>query len=445
MESNFCAQCGAKLPTDTLFCTECGAAQASAFNSAQAQPAPQEAVSPAPEPVLPTPEPILPVPEPAMPVLPPPEPAMPALSPPEYVSPSPAEPILPSPEVIVGKEEIAAAAPIPTAAVSEKDPQSVGQKLLIAVGSALMAVLMFVAVTAGQLEFIAKNALSRESIAAMVNKIDLNELRVPGDVIINGKTVAEIKGENAGEEPSAGDTLSAVIFESIDRYYIDTFKIDSGDIDDLLDSEEVKIFLSSVISDSVEYLTTGEGDGLVINPNEVETFLKQNIDVIEEKTNYKIQQSDIDDIMAELKNVKDDLKWDTILDSASLKPEAARMVFSMWLFIATIALAVILAVLIFIINRRKTAALLYCGFSFGISGLAVLVPSFLIGTVLSAIADMSNLDKGTARTIESALSGIKDTITLTGLAVFGFGAALAVIGILIRSALKKKAEKGATV
>jgi len=405
MEKLTCTNCGTELSANTLFCTECGAAVASAFENGVTLPEPEqtlsEQVSPEQTPSEQTPS------EPEHELLSS-EPITPGFAP--DFSPESDEA-----EIVVTKEEISASPNLPEPKTGVKPAQPLATRILIGIASVAMSLILFASVTAGQAEYIAREALSEQSISAMVEKLDINEVSF-----------------------YEGESLTETIFGSIDDYYKNTFGVDEEKIGNLLQSDMVKDFVAGKAVEIAGFITGETAGNELVTADEVVGFLERNSDEIETLTGYKMVDSDIEDIKAELEKQLESATWDSVLESSPIKKSTVRLTFSIYAFVAAIALTAIFTVLLFIINRRKTAALYYCGYAFGISGLSVTVASFALNSLYSLIAEAAGIKTSS---VSSLLSGVKNTVLFTGVAVMGFGVLLIVIAAVTRGIIKSKAAK----
>ncbi|MDR0222505.1 MAG: zinc ribbon domain-containing protein [Oscillospiraceae bacterium] len=445
MDNVFCTQCGAKLSPGVVFCTDCGA-KAPAVPFAFGGEAINDGDFELPEGFdLPEPEEI----EPAAPIIPPPaEQAAPAapIIPPFAEQAAPAAPIIQPPA-----EQAAPAAPIiPPPADTEFDiknaepflaeervggdfsrepgvlpvkPPSGAAKFFTAVFSVFLSVILFAALTCAQASVIIRLTFSENTVKNMVKGVDFANISVEADI--------------RGVDLDGGETLSEAIYKSIDEYYTETFDISEGDIEEMLESDLLKDFLAEIISKNGDYLLGGEGNATIVSADDIVNFLDENRDEIRDMTGYTLVASDLTDIRKALEDGLGGggLSWDDVTRDISVGLGIIRSALSIYALIIIAVLAALIITLIILINRRLTAALIYCGVTAAVSGGCVAASRFFAGYAYSGVAEAVGVDKSA---VSSALAPAWNAVLLTGGAAFALGALLTIISVAVRLSKKNK-------
>jgi len=438
--NQFCTECGTKLTEGVLFCTECGTGVGGASEPESTELFPEaETFQTAPEPVTDS------VAE--TPV----ENQIPIESAPVYET----MPSVGFHEVGNGKNgdseiNISSSDLEPDSengGKKVKPPLSIGKRLLIAVLSVVMSVVLFASLTAGQAWFIVYNAYNEDTIKTIakdvVGELDLSELaEMPVSFDIPG---VELRGD---------ELLYEAIYASIDDYYIETFGVLEEDIKELFESDTLNDVLDLLIDTSVEFLLSGDGSVEIINTDNVIELLENNQDEIYEITGYALVESDFRDIRNVLEeSIVHEFTWDNLMEELSGIPgvgniniDSTRNAISeassaldfwlkIWVFVTVIVIAAIMITLIVIVNRRKTSALLYVGIVSAVSGLIFTVFNLFMSSMYSIITSRTNFD---VSVIKNALSGVENTILFTGLSVLGFGVLVTLTAVIIRLLKKQK-------
>ncbi|MCL2633397.1 MAG: hypothetical protein FWD34_02660 [Oscillospiraceae bacterium] len=331
-------------------------------------------------------------------------------------------------EIIINN--IVAEAPEVQGAKKVKPPQSIGKKILIALVSVLLSLILISGVTVLQVSVIMRMVVNNPStIQAMVDGIDFTDMKLPlpiPDVDLGG-----------------GEILSEAIFMVIDDYYIETFDISKENIEDLLQSDLINEYIGELLYDNINYLLTGQGDGQIIDARELVKFIENNTDEIEDITGYRIKTEDLDDIQDVLRDTLKELTWDDIIDDVPMPIDLSgvRRIFSPVTLIVIISVVVVLMAVIVIIHRRKSTALIYCGISCILSGLSVVIAGAMSSSVYAIInSSLSGLIELDESFIGGILTGMNNTILATGAITVGGGVLIMVVAIVSRS-IKNSIDK----
>jgi hypothetical protein len=417
--NKFCNQCGHKLHENNLFCTECGAS-ASAEVSVSADTKKGEFS----EPEVFTSEPPVKSED------------TPAASPEEGKN------------VIEVTPEILAEAYVE---INDKDKAvTSGSKLkrvLIAVASVLISLVLFMTVTAGQSWFILRNAVSNNNVSAMAKAV-FDEINLAEFPIFNFVDVRDFELHD-GVGLTGDEVLYEAIWNAIDEYYIEEFDVAKENIKELLDInreelQDFRYFLDGVIDGGVAFILGGS-DTQIIAPLEVVQLLENNVGHIEYITGYTLVDTDLEDIQLILQNSRlDDLTWNSAFGN-NIADNAFRsfMQFfnrnAMLTLVLTIIVFTGLVILLFVLNRKRASnALLYFGIPCIISGLGVMIVSFLAVLPFRWIAEQLDFSVASSNAMQNTFSAIAGNVILyCGLAVFSAGVIAVAAKVLVNTMTKK--------
>jgi len=411
--SHFCTQCGTKLIQDALFCSRCGAAIPEAFE------------------------------EPESFSTQPPIPAEIAVEAADDLTEISIEPVCdntdntndsPLADLTAYSDSV-----IPESTASE--PERSDKRVLVALASILVSIVLFAVITAGQTWFVLKNGINNHTVKtaakAVFDEVDIAEFPVAGVVDGSAVSIPEFPESPNVEE----DVLYKAIFNTVDDYYKEIFGVDENHIKELLESEIFRGFISGIIDDYVDYIM-GSDDIRVIASENIVSLIESNKDEIERITSYSLVESDFEDIRTVLqKSGLDNLTWDTAVGAGN-DGLAVRNVFSILnrypsiVLIAIITATVLLTALLIMLNRRRVSdTLLYFGITCVASG-----GVFLCGRVIGAyllfdwIANKLGLGDTPAYAVQDAFSEAKNIIMISGISVIGTGLIIIAVRTIIKRA-----------
>ncbi|MCL2035936.1 MAG: zinc-ribbon domain-containing protein [Oscillospiraceae bacterium] len=334
-----------------------------------------------------------------------------------------------------------------------KPPQSKGTKILIAIASVLISVVLFAAATAGQSWFILQNSIKNQTVGAMaraaINSVDLAEF--PIFDYVNADDFIEqlhegVRGNFTGEE-----VLYQAIYNSIDDYYKQEAGIEEKDIIALLEQEEFLNFLGNVVDGGVDYFLGGN-DSKIVSTREVRNLLQnnKNKDLIRDITGWRLDdERDVADIENFLKNSGlEDLTWGSAVGNSSNTGTVRNFLAfgSGMLMIVLIAVVFVgfVALLLFLNRRRMTNSLMYAGIPLCVSGGVVVAASILANMVFGWLGDGLGIGGSVVRAIRNAFtSGVGTNMIVCGTIVFGVGAVAIGVKVVISLAQRKKMRDSA--
>jgi hypothetical protein len=329
----------------------------------------------------------------------------------------------------------------PEEEVAEK-PKLSGKRVLIAIASVLISVVLFVAVTAGQSWVILRNGLNDQTVSAMARAI-LDEIELAEFPIFDFVNASDFE-LHAGVELRGDEVLSEAIFNVIDNYYIEEFGVEEEDIVELLERRELRIFLYEVVEGGVVYIMGGE-DSQIVNPDSVLVLIESNEERIYSVTGYQLADTDFDDIKEVLSNAGlHELTWGSAIGESFNDGFNIRDAFALVERHANLALVLILIVfvgftaLLIVLNRRRVSdSLLYLGIPCMVSGLAVIVLSFITNILFGWIRDSLSMSEASMTAMRNTFaSGAGNLILFSGLIVLGTGVVCVGVRVLVK-VLKK--------
>jgi hypothetical protein len=411
--NHLCTRCGTKLTENALFCSECGAAIAAAFEEPEVfcETPPQESLSHAQE---------------------------------AFVSQETfAHELIEATEENNAHEQAAHKNTVTVPAFTDEvvtsptAPMSV-KAVLIAIASVLISVVLFAAITAGQSWFILKNGINNQTVSTMakaaISELNLAEFPI-FDYVDAGSFVLPGDVELSGDE-----VLYEAIFIAIDEYYIDIFGVQQENIKELLENEALNNFVFTIAEGGVDYVLgiTG-GDTLIVPVNQIIELIEENTEKIEAITGYALVESDLHDIERILTgSIINDLTWDNAMGGTVSEIDALRSAFSLFERYSTImlaaisALALTLTILLVILNRRRVyGTLMYFFIPCIVSGAAVIIGSFLTAVLLRWISGELSLNNAVITAVNEAFAAGRNAILYCGLVVFAAGVVGTVTGVVI--------------
>lgn len=260
---------------------------------------------------------------------------------------------------------------------------------------------------------IARKSIDESSIRKFVKSIDISDIDAE---FING---------------SSADTLSEYICEvSWDEFGI---KLSEGDVEEILDEDYVRNFLSDKIDDYIEDLLYETGDGS-IDVDELIDFLEKNNDSFAKITGYSFSDYDLDNIKDSLRKPLKSTRLSNYRDDYESGFGVVRNLLSYGFMAIMAGLAGICAIVIIILSQPKSSSLINIGVSCGIIGVLDFALALRIGTMAHQFNKVWEL--GT-RFWQKLLSPMKNAGIVTGLVFLLIGVILLIVGCLCKQAKNK--------
>jgi hypothetical protein len=203
-------------------------------------------------------------------------------------------------------------------------------------------------------------------------------------------------------------------------------------VEEILDEDYVRDFLSDKIDDYIDDLLYETGDG-AIDADELIDFLEENNASFAKITGYYFKDYDYDNIKDSLRKPLKSTRLSNYRDDYETGFNAVRNLLSYGFMTIMLALAVICAVVIVVLSRPKSNSLFNIGASFGIIGLLDFVVVLGIGNMAHKFNKVWQL--GT-RFWQKLLSPMKSAGIVTGLVLLIIGIILLIAGCLWKRARK---------
>jgi hypothetical protein len=439
--NQFCGKCSAKLnEDDAAFCPGCDAALPSAFPEPEvfsSEPTVDTAVTPVAEPV--------------------PEVAIVS----ETLPPEPAPEVAAVPEATAAVPEVAVAAaseppPMPpsvavaTVAKSPKPPRSTGMRVLFALLSVLVSIVLLMTITLGQAVFVARETVQPSTVQAMaravIEEIEFGDVRVGGAISDMNVEMPDFARETSGD-----GLLNEVIFNSIHEYYITTYNLQPDEIRRALNNREVNRLVADIVDKGIEFIMTGENERQrIISTESVVRLVRSNAAELENITGFAFDANEeYERILREslARSGVADVTWGDLDNSSDSVLHDVRGFFatfnrwSLWILIAAIVVTVGLIVALVAMNRRRTNALLFVGIPAIVSGGGLAISSFLTNLILRWIvseAGFEDLSRGAQSAVDSAFSSVTNAILMAGLFTLVAGVLMIVARVVVGAVFKKR-------
>lgn len=233
--------------------------------------------------------------------------------------------------------------------------------------SVILCILIVLAGSLANVIFLARHALSEESVENLVKNFDLSDLKM-------GFT---------GEEFSSL-TLSEYLVENQNNFYM--LDIPEDKIEELLNEKFIQKFLSKKVKAYIEDLFYETGEG-VVKVKELQKLWMDNADKIYEITRAKWSEQ-------ELRLTLERMEEEGFLDVLDLSVYRdynpgpfllVKYLFSYWMGIALLIVAILLSVSIFLVQRRTARGLSFMGSILIVIGLFNLLAGILGNTFSSLL------------------------------------------------------------
>lgn len=243
--------------------------------------------------------------------------------------------------------------------------------------------------------------------------------------------------------------LSSIDLSSIDLSNLDVnqivqtylaatgMEIDPELVAEVLASPEVTEFVDKYVGEVVDYMT-GATEEININPDDVLTVMNKSLDVYEEKTGEKVDRSGMKEAVVsgvaeaqtQVKASLDVVKEENAENLEYLK--YVNLVLSLKLFLICIAVCVVLALVIFLINMNVFAMFKYISIPSIVDGVLLFLAAVICASIVPKIVPPLLADAGLPKGIFEAVWGyaikVLAQMKIYGVVVTLLGVALCVLG-----------------
>lgn len=216
------------------------------------------------------------------------------------------------------------------------------------------------------------------------------------------------------------------------------FTIDEELIADILSDPETKDLVDNVMNQAVEYMA-GKTDTIDLNPDKIESVVTKSIKKIEEKTGEEIEYdaaelkaniaSGVEEALPSVTETLDIVKEE---NSAELDSVLKILDFlSVKYLVIMIAMLVVLAAIIFVINMNIFALFRYISIPSIVVGIIFIILGLMSGVVNSVVADVLKADfESLIKPVSVLVSAIFHQFLTYGIFAFVPGVALCVVGFI---------------
>lgn len=219
------------------------------------------------------------------------------------------------------------------------------------------------------------------------------------------------------------------------------FKVDEELIADILSDPETKDLVDNVMNQAVDYIA-GKSETLDLNPDKVESVVVKSIKKIEDKTGQKIEydpaelkaeiSSGIEEAIPSVTQALDEVKEENGAELETVL-KALDILSIKYLFIF-IAVLIVLAALIFVLNMNIFALFRYISIPAIVAGLILIAAGALGNVATSIVADLLKNDYASlVAPVSVLISTIFRQILLNGICTTVPGVALCVVGFVKKS------------
>ncbi len=280
-------------------------------------------------------------------------------------------------------------------------------------------IVLFVFLAVGTVLFTIRRSTTEEEINSVVSEINLADIRV--GVMMN--------------DDDADLSLAEYIHDHVNPELLSRYNLSEGNIEELLEEEDIKTFLSEKLWEYCDYIYSG-GSEPKVTAREIVKLLEKNESAIYRITGYQLAESDY-------QSIEDSLNETTIgaLDLSNVSEDyegtfsLLRAVLSYWLIALIAALVLMLCVLIFVLYRKYIAhAFLAAGITFALMGLLCLMISVISGNMVDVLYDAFYFPKEAVRPI---ISHIASNMAQTGTVILVLGLILVFVRIGVGVMRKK--------
>lgn len=247
--------------------------------------------------------------------------------------------------------------------------------------SIILSLLLVILGTAASDLFIIKKGLGQKAIESAVSRIELAELKT-GALFGSG---------------DKNETLPELIYDNLPpdfKVYMSDRKEAIAYIEDFLEEEFVQEFVADKVNDYVEDMLTDSGEGK-IEVDEVMKFLRHHQDELEKLTppGYQLTSEDFDTLEYYLtQNIDlDDYKFANLRRENKTAFNLIERLCSNPVLGILLGLCVLLAIVLFIVNKKFTRTMVYLGVSFVLIGILDCVEGFMFDLVSGMMNDIARL------------------------------------------------------
>ncbi len=295
-----------------------------------------------------------------------------------------------------GEESSEELVPIPVKQeeTDAKSSHNKGKKLLNSAASAILSFCLAVFTLLLSGTVCGRELTNEKNISSAVKNVDL--LSVPASEI----GLDELDGYYIPSDATVEEAVSVMVYGS---------GVTSDNIRRIYESSTLKSFLDTSVSEYAEYIRSGTLPDKITSERIKEIFT-ENISVISQNTGYALSESDIAIAYNEIDSFSDKLSQ---LSVSSIENKAGgyirliRAYISLPALISEIAAAAAVIVLIWVINKKRTAALRYIGMPLVTIGIIVLAINFMFSMQIGIFSGFSGLygeiAKGTAAAVSDGM------------------------------------------
>lgn len=238
--------------------------------------------------------------------------------------------------------------------------------ILAHITAGFISILIFCGILMGTLIFAVRSATTDEAIRSLVYEIDIANIRV-GDML------------NASDSDM---TLSEYIYEGSNPDLLKEYSISESDIEEILEDDDLKDFLSEKLSEYSDYIYSG-GTAPKVTAREIIKLLEKNEKTFYRITGYQLGEEDYRKIRETLDGGELDLLDMSLLEEqygTTFKTLNIGLSYSFLMLLTVIEL--LLCILLYVLYREQIAdAFLYLGITFIAAGFVMAASGLFSGEV----------------------------------------------------------------
>lgn len=321
------------------------------------------------------------------------------------------------------------AVPAPVSGKKKRKQAGMGATAALSV---IFGIFVFVFLLSGQILIAARKTVSEGGLSKAIVNSNPSEVKV-GSFAKSDSMKKILENVDVDIDEIDEDTT---LSELIPKLFVDT-DVNPDDVEAMFNETDILDILTSITGNYEEYLLTGETSS-EIDVDSIMVQIKSHNSDFKKYLNVDIYDY-TDSIEAGLNEAKDDIE--------NLNPENAlggmgdvlTVALNPGVIVSVFVMAVIMALLIFLITNRFKPAMLTFGVGCFLSGLIMAIVSLFNSGLISLIAD---LDSNIAQYISSILNAsFFDFALIIALIVAGVGLLLIVIRIIMAASAKSKNKK----
>ncbi|MCL1866694.1 MAG: hypothetical protein FWF82_04725, partial [Oscillospiraceae bacterium] len=319
---------------------------------------------------------------------------------------------------------------------SEKKPTPPPPGIVAVIFSVVTSIALFCVLTAGQAWFIVRDGINNKTVLTMTKAV-IDTVNIADFPIFNYISANDFEMHD-GVSLKGDELLARAIYNTVDDYFIQKFGIDEDSIGELLERRELRNFLYEVIEGGIGYIMGGD-DTYIVKSEKIIKLIKDNESRIKEITDYKLVQSDYNDISEVLtESGIDDLTWDGAFGLALKEPRNflsfIQRSMTVIMVIIAVSAAVLTAILILLNRRRLSGVLMYFGIPCIVSGAGILLTALVIDMIFNQLKREFGFGAETVSAIQQSFSQVTQNVVLySGLTVLGTG----VVAVAVKVVLSK--------